>query len=222
MIIRSIPPITSTGRNRRQTSVPRNGLAYMSIGRYMSEMANNRRNENDHESWDISKYAKSDLNRKSNRKVTKPIRYDIDQKIDCITDMRDDYYPEGDFVISLRFTGIEFMSDVVTTFSDKLKRRSFLVPVFYKNSVKESFLLLTTVGDIFEYEVVNDISQCYIEECFMGHSKKGTTMNGEKEFCTNRLYRNEAYIPQLLHTYNSESMHVVIKDNCVLVTYQKK
>jgi hypothetical protein len=218
---RCIPPITSTGKNRRKTPVLLNGLAHMSLGRYMSEMAKNRKNGEDYESWSVTKYAKSEFNRKSNKKPISHFCSDSDRKIGCLINTFDDYNEEGDFAISLQFDGIEFLSDVVTTYSDEPAQCSFLLPVSTIRKEKESYLLLTTIGDIFEYEVVRNIQHCCIGDCFMGHSKKAMSKTGEKEFCPNRLFRGEAYIPELMTIYDSTSMHVVLKNNCVIVTYKK-
>ena len=68
MRIRSIPPVTSTGGNRGKTKVHLDGLAHMSMGRYMSEMAKKRDSEEADTSWDITKFSKSDFNRKSEKK----------------------------------------------------------------------------------------------------------------------------------------------------------
>jgi len=59
MGVRSIPPITSTGSNRRKISACFNGLAGMSIGRYIDK----KKSEEDDESWDITKHSKSDFNK---------------------------------------------------------------------------------------------------------------------------------------------------------------
>ncbi|MEI7980407.1 MAG: hypothetical protein WCI71_02055 [Bacteroidota bacterium] len=135
--------------------------------------------------------------------------------------MRENYNEKGDFAISLRFNGVEILSDDIATYGGEGSRCSFLVPVFFVNREKESYLMLTTVGDIFEFEIVRDIRYCCIGDCFLGYTKKGTSETGEKEFCPNRLFRDEAYIPDLLTTYDSLSMNVVVADSRVIVTYKK-
>ena len=195
MGVRSIPPITSTGSNRRKTSARFDGLAHMSIGRYMSEMAKNRKAEED-ESWNITKYSKSDFNRKSKKKIMTPIIYDTERKINCIIDMFDDYNEEGDFAITLQFSGFKFSSDTFNRVDNHNNTRCYFIPIGFQE--KEPYLYLTTIGDIFEYEVVS--YKRYVD----------------------RLFSNEVYIPKLLQTYDSLSMNVVLKDNCVIVTYKKK
>ena len=76
---RCIPPVTSTGRNRKRKPVLLHGLAHMSIGRYMSEMSHGIKKENDFESWNLTKHTKSDFNRKSKNRPTIPI-VDINEK----------------------------------------------------------------------------------------------------------------------------------------------
>ena len=136
-------------------------------------------------------------------------------------DLFEDYNEGGDFAIILQFNGIECLSDVFTTNTNELLQRSFLIPVSCRISEQGSYLLLTTTGDIFEYEVVRDIKLCCLGECFMGHTQKRITETGEKEFCPNRLFRDEAYIPKLLETYDSLTMHVELKDHRVIVTYKR-
>ena len=128
---RGIPPLTSTGKNRRKTPALLNGLAHMPLGRYMSEMAKIRKNEEDNESWSVAKYTKSDFTWKSKKETTKPFIYEPDRKITSSIDMVDDYNEDGDFAISLQFTGIEFLSDLVTTYSNESARHCFLIPVSY-------------------------------------------------------------------------------------------
>jgi len=218
MRIRSIPPITSTGKNRSIIPATLPGLAHMSIGRYMSERTKNRKEE-EYDSWDITKHAKSEFNRKSKNGISTSIIPIVERKIDCRIELIDDYNEEGDFAVVLKFNEIEFLSDNFTAYSNKSNQSSYFIPLFYNNN-NEYYLLLTTVGDIFEFEIVRDIDQCSIEDCFMGHAKKAISKTGEKEFCPNRLFRDEAYIPKLLEAYDSLSMNVVLKDNCVIVTYK--
>ena len=221
MKVRSIPPITSTGKNRRKTPALLQGLAHVSVGRYMFEMARSRKNEEGNEAWSVAKYARSEFNHKPEKKAKAPVHDDFEHRITCQAEMFEDYNADGDFAISLQFKGIEFSGTVVSTYADQHPRRCFMIPVSCKNIEKESYLLLTTIGDIFEYEVVRDVKQCCVGKCFMGHTEKRVTETGEKEFCPNRLFRDEAYIPKLLDAYDSLTMKVVIKDHCVIVTYKK-
>ncbi len=222
MKVRGIPPLTSTGRNRRATPAPLNGLAHMSLGRYMSEMARHQRKEEAAESWSVPKYSRPDVNRKHLKQKTVPVIYSIDHKITCIVKMHNDYNEEGDFAISLHFHGIKFASEIVSTCFDEARHRCFLIPVYYSDKAKESSLFLTTIGDIFEFEIVLDINDCCVSDCFLGHTKKAILKNGEKEFCFNRLFRDEAYIPELLQKYDPLSMNAIIKDSNVIVTYKRK
>jgi len=184
-------------------------------------MAKTGKNKEEDESWSISKYAKSEFNGKSKKKIAAPVAPDFSHQIACVVEMHEDHNPEGDFAITLQFQGISFPGDVVASHSNERTRRSYHIPVSYISSDKESFLLLTTIGDIFEYEVVRDIKQCCLGECLMEHIRKRTAETGEKEFCPNRLFRDEAYIPKLLEAYDSLTMQVELKNNRVIVTYKR-
>ncbi len=221
MRLRSIPPVTSTGSNRRKTSAPLQGLAHISLGRYMSDMKNRRKNEDD-DAWDITRFARSEFNRKPNRKMTVPLVSDTMQEFNDRVALFDDYNEEGDFAIQLQFSGIEFLSDAFTSCSIGSARKSYFIPVHFINNKKESYLLLTTAGDIFEYEVVRDINNCCTGNCFIGNSGKKISKPGEMEFCSNRLFRNEAYIPKILETHDWLTMNVVLTDTLIIVTYKKR
>jgi len=189
MKLRSIPPITSTGSNRK-TSARFDGLAHMSIGRYMSIK---RKSEEDDESWDITKYSKSDFNKKSIKKITTPIIYDTEQKIKSIIDMFYNYNDEGDFAIILEFSGFEFLSSKFNRIDGNNDTRSYFIPIYYKEKI--SRLYLTTTGDVFEYKINKTVDD--------------------------RLYGDNIYIPKLLQEYDSLSMTATLKNNWVIVTYKK-
>ena len=222
MNIRSIPPITSTGNNRRKTLAPLNGLAHMSLGRYLSEMNRIRQNDDDNESWSVRKFAKPQFNRKTHSTPTAKVLPGAVPKIYCKTARIERYNKAGDFALSLQFDGLEFLSDEVTVYPDAGLQNCFLVPVSCGVNLHESCLLLTTIGDIFEYEVLRDKDHCCIGECFMGFAKKTPSNPVQKEFCPNRLFRDEAYFPELLTNYDPSSMQVFVKNNQLTVTYKKK
>jgi hypothetical protein len=190
-----IPPITSTGSNRRRTPARLDGLAHVSIGRFMSEMERNRKTEDDNETWSVTKYARSDFNQKSKKEETTPYIYDTEQKINCITHTFDDYNEEGDFVITLEFSGFEFSGDTFNRIDFHNNTCCYFIPVRFQG--KEACLYLTTIGDIFEYEVV---------------SYKGSVT---------RFFSDEDFIPELLQTYDSSSMRVELAGNYIIITYKK-
>jgi hypothetical protein len=125
-----------------------------------------------------------------------PIIYVTERKINCIIDMFDDYNEEGDFAITLQFSGFEFSSDKFNRLDYHNNTRCYFISIGFQEKVP--YLYLTTIGDIFEYEIVS----------YKRH--------------VDRLFSDEVYIPKLLQTYDSLSMNVVLKDNCVIVTYKKK
>lgn len=53
MRLRAIPTITSTGNNRRKAPTSLNGLAHMSLGRFISEREKSRRHEEGYDTWDL-------------------------------------------------------------------------------------------------------------------------------------------------------------------------
>ena len=180
----SIPPITSTGKNRRKTAASFDGLAHISIGRYMSEKNRNIENE----SWDITKYSKSVFNQKSKNK-----NHNV-HKIKCVVDILDEYNDDDDFAIILTFSGFDFLS---SKFDKSYKNDcSFYTKVSYQEAT--AYLVLTTIGDIFEYEVISD-------------------MKSDKRF-----FNDEIYIPNLLCNHDPLSMNVEMKNSCLIVSYKRK
>ena len=190
MSVRSIPPITSTGSNRRKTSVLFDGLSHMSIGRNISIK---RKSDDEDECWDITKYLKSDFNKKSKKKIATPFIYNAEQKIKSIIDVFYDYNDEGDIAIILEFSGFEFLRSRFNRIAGKNDICSFYIPVSYQEKV--SRLYLTTNGDIFEYNI----------------NKSPDDL----------IYGEDIYIPELLQGYDSLSMTATLKNNWVIVTYKK-
>lgn len=186
---RSIPPITSTGTNRSNTTTRLNGLAHVSLGRYMAEIAKNRKAEDDQDSWTIPKYTKSGSNQK---KYHKPVKHNTVPNIKCMMKVIENYNEEGDVAVTLQFTGFEFTGDTFESIGNGT--RSFSIPVQYQQ--KPATLCVMTIGDIFEYEIVN--------------------YNG----MVKRICCDEIYIPELLQIYDSLSMRVALKENCIVVTYK--
>ena len=109
--------------------------------------------------------------------------------------MIDDYNEEGDFAISLNFNGLKFPGDKFRKIVQPDRYPGYFIPVNY--SGREVYLFITSVGDIFEYEVVNCKS------------------------CVERLFSNEIFVPKLLGTYDSQSMNVVLRNDCVIVTFKR-
>jgi hypothetical protein len=221
MRLRSIPPVTSTGSDRSKTTSPFRGLAHVSIGRYASDKVKRRKSEDEND-WDVSRFARSEFNRKSGGKIPAPVISDITRKINDSIAFVDDYNEKGDFAILLQLHGIALLGDTFTTCSTQSTRQNYFIPVHYNNKEVESYLLLSTAGDIFEYEIVRDINNCCTGNCFIGKAGKKISKPGEKEFCSNRLFRNEVFIPKLLEKFNWRTMEVVIKEGSIVVTYKKK
>lgn len=184
--IRSIPPITSTGSRVKNHSAPLSGLANISIGRYMSEMK--KRNEDNDQDFNIGKYSKSEFNKKTPEKSQSPCK-DLEIKpIVCDKTILKD----KELKIILEFSGFNFLQ---SSFRYLETTKSFFIPIEYKD---DSYLTLTTNGDIFEYEI------------------------NYKECNFNRYHRDEIYIPELLTIYDSSTMNTTIKDKNIIITYKKK
>lgn len=222
MRVRGIPPITSTGVNRRKSPARFDGLAHMSIGRYMSERARNIKEE-EHDSWNIEKFAKSAFNNKSEKKASKPAIYVAGPKINCSVSIIESY-KESDIAITLKFNDIVFLGDSQPLNSTGIQGTAFFIPVSINKSLEVLFLKLTTIGDIFEYEIVRDIKYCACsdENCFAHMNAKSGFESKEKKFCPNRIFCDEVFIPSLLEKYNPLSMRVLLKENTVVVTYKNK
>lgn len=194
-MVRSIPPITATGKERRKKPARLQGLGHMSLGRYLA----GRRGEGfgggtgfQGSSYDISQH---EVKKAKNRPRTTTLRYE--PKIECISDVIDDYNSEGDLGVVLEFKGLEFLSDTFT----KSKKYSgedscaYFAPVSFKN--KEARLMLSTMGDILESEVVPQ--------------RKGI----------NQIFNDEFYIPKLTKVYDPLSMGVMQKNGLTIVSYKQ-
>ncbi len=224
MRVRSIPPITSTGTNRRKSPARLDGLAHMSIGRYMSEMAKNRKADDEEgENWNIAKHTKNYFTPKPEKKIVKPVRFSTEQKTECVIKQHENYNSKGDFAITLLFSEIEFQNEIHASNTIKSAQRSYFIPLYSENNENGFFLLLTTTGDIFECEIVRDIKYCSCsdESCFVHAGKKTTSKPEVKELCPNRSFRDEVYIPSLLQDYDPLSMQVELTGGLVTITYKK-
>lgn len=167
--IRSIPPITSTGSRVRNTSAPLSGLANISIGRYMSEMK--KKNEKD-DNFDITKFSKSDFNKKTPSKSTSNIKYEKSEPINCDKTI----IKEKELKVTLEFSGFNFLQE---KFKYLEATESFFIPVDYK---EDSYLTLTTNGDIIEFEIIYkeyNFNRSYRDEIYIPELVKiyKSTMN---------------------------------------------
>ena len=144
-VLRSIPPITSTGR-KVNPNAKLSGLAHMSIGRYMSE----RKLEKEDGDWDITKHSKSIFN----KKIVKDTPKIILEPINC-----DKIVKKGnDLIITLDFKGIKLSFD----------NNSILVN--YNGIVSD--LILTTSGDIFEISIENKTNKYFQDEIYIPELSK--------------------------------------------------
>ena len=184
--IRSIPPITSTANKVRNPNARLAGLANISIGRYMSEMKK-QEDKDSNDEFDISKFSKSDFNKKTTVKTeTKNPIYEF-EPVDCNKTI----IKEDDLTIILEFSGIKFSHN---KFKFLETTNTFFITVDYTE--KGSYLTITIIEDIFEFSVFY------------------------KEFGTNRVYRDELYIPELLNKYKEKSMNMKIEDNKIIIEYR--
>ena len=190
MRVRSIPPITSTGSNRRKEPARLDGLAHMSIGRYMSAK---RKSEEDNDSWDISKYSKSDFNNRTRRNPAKP-SVNKPEEIKSVTDILHNYNEEGDLAIIIEFNGFEFLSSTFDKTALNPDTFHYYIPVNFNK--KMSSLYLASTGGYFEYKINKAADDC--------------------------LFGDRIYIPELMQEYDSLSMTPTLKNNWVIVTYKKK
>ena len=99
---------------------------------------------------------------------------------------------ENQLVINLNFTGIKYL---MPSFNFIESTSSYFITVDYKEP--GSYLTLTTYGDIFEYIIIY------------------------KELGFSSSYRDEIYIPELLKIYDPLTMKAILKDNKIIVTYEK-
>jgi hypothetical protein len=99
---------------------------------------------------------------------------------------------EDDLSIILEFSGIKFSQ---SKFKFLEATNTFFITVDYKE--KGSYLTLSTIEDIFEFNVFY------------------------REFDTDRIYRDELYIPELLNKYKDRTMNMKIEgDNKIIIEYR--
>lgn len=192
-MVRSIPPITATGSERRKKPARLQGLGHMSLGRYLAE----RRGEGfgggtgfQGSSYDISQHV---VKKAKNKPRTTTIRYE--PKIECISDVIEGYNSDGDLGIILEFKGLNFLNE---DFTKKLSGKNECVyhsPVSFRN--KEALLILSTAGNVLEYEVLPQ--------------RRGA----------NQLFSDKAHVPKLTEAYDPLSMEVLQKNGLIIVNYKK-
>lgn len=191
--LRSIPPITSTGNKRRKDPARLDGLAHMSLGRYIAERRGSSFSTGniERDSWDISKH----IYKKPERKPTRTIRYE--PKIECITDVIEDFNSDGDLGVILQFRGLEFLSDTFTKSKRDYGSNSCVYYASVNYKWNKADLILSTKENIFESKV---------------QLQKGG----------NQLFSDESYIPKIMETYNPLSMEVIQKNGLIIISYKRK
>ena len=157
--IRSIPPITSTGgRKVKNPSAPLSGLANISLGRYMSERKKLQEKDND-DTWDITKYSKSDFNKKNKKNNTKPMIND--KPVSCTKTV----LKENILTVTLEFENIKFLQ---TNFQFINATKSYFIPIEYKK--EDSYLTLSLSGDILEFNVIYNefgTNRSFVDEIYI-------------------------------------------------------
>jgi hypothetical protein len=189
-MVKSIPPITATGKERRKKPARLQGLGHMSLGRYLAE----RRGEGfgggmgnmQGSSYDISQHIV-----KQAKSKPKPATVRYESEIGCIPDIIEGYPSDEHLGVILEFKGLHFLSDTFTE-----HKGVYFTPVSFKN--KEARLMLSTMGDILESEVVPQ----------------------RKEI--NQIFSDETHIPKLTETYDPSSMEVVRKNGLIIISYKKQ
>ena len=151
--MRGIPPITSTGTNRK-SSARLDGLAHMSLGRYMSEK---RRSDEADDSWNIKKHSKSEFNKQTQKRAVIPVVYKED-RITSMTDIFHDYNNEGDLAIIIEFKGFEFLGSTFDKIAGNREPLGYHIPINYKELMTS--LYLTSTDGIFEYKICKTADDC--------------------------------------------------------------
>lgn len=196
-MVSSIPPITSLGSNRRKKPARLQGLAHKSLGRYMAEKREKQGfgggtgSMDGSEAFDASKH----FAKKTKNKPKQPtVKYE--PKIECISDVIEDYNNDGCMCVVLDFKGIKFLNDTFTkSKNDSIEDKCvYFTPVSFQN--KEAQLMLSTEGDILNSEVVS------------------------KTNSPSPLFLDEIYIPKLTKTHAPQSMEVKQKNGLTIITYQ--
>ncbi|MBU4501914.1 MAG: hypothetical protein KKA79_04925, partial [Nanoarchaeota archaeon] len=134
--------------------------------------------------------------KKPKKKPIKTICYE--PKIECDKDVIEDSNSDGDLETILQFRGLSFLSNTFTKSRKDYGKDScvYSAPVSHKG--KKAYLILSTIGDILESEVVPQ--------------KKGA----------NQLFSDETYIPKLTENYDPLSMEVIQKNGLTLINYKRK
>ncbi len=118
-------------------------------------------------------------------------------KIECISDIVEDYNGDGDLGVILQFRGFGFLGESFTKSRNDYGQNTCIYYICVRYGNKEAFLILSTIGDILESEVVPQ--------------KKGV----------NQLFSDEIHIPELTAVYDPSSMGVVQRNGLILVSYKQ-
>jgi len=192
--LRSIPPITSTG-GKRNPNARFPGLAQISLGRYLTERRDGIGSFGNSEPLTSSEKRYTVYKPKKQMKKAQyqpPIEYDLEKM---------EY---GEYLLLiLTFIGqLSFTGNFTRSGKDYKEVYGQYAPVYYTSvqygsEGKEGFLILSTIGDVLESEVVPQ--------------KKGI----------NRLFYDEKIIPELNGSYNPLSMVARVNNGIVTLNYSR-
>lgn len=144
-------------------------------------------------SWDISKH----VYKKPKRIHPATTIIPDEPKIERISDISVDYNSDGDLGVILEFKGLNFLEGTFTKNGnyDGQNGHVYSTPVSYRN--KKAFLLLSTIGDILESEVVPQ--------------KEGI----------DQLFSDEIHIPELTSVYDASSMGAALTNGIIVISYKR-
>ena len=182
--IRSIPPRTTLDAVREQER----GTGRIGFG--AGSLGNSEPNPGE---FDIKRHI---FKKPTGEKSINPLVIPENQRIMWQVEIIEDYNNAGDLGLIVQFSGISFMSTFVFERSRHnygSDSRVFYAPVEYKNG--QAFLILSTLGDIFESQVVSRMKDVH------------------------PFFREEIYYPPLLTFYDPTSMRISYNNGLIIVSY---
>ena len=196
--MRSIPPKTSTGLKKIKCPRLSNGLNLSLLGEdtlirreELGREVSKVKESSTRGPWNISEHIYKKVERKSRKVVYHH------KSIECIADIIENYNDRGDLGAILEFHGISFLNDDFIRSKKNYGENTCVYYTLISYRGKNVFLILSTIEDILEYEIVP--------------KKKGL----------DKIFSDKVCIPELIKIYNPRSMEVTQKNMFVLVNYKK-
>lgn len=183
---------SSIPRNRPKRTIANIGGICLSVDSNGNEERVRKQSTAQSSSWSVNTFKAQKPKKRLNYI---PVTYSRD--IGCIPDIIEDSDRDGTLMATLEFTGFYFTDNFVKSARDYGENTCvYYVSINY--GVKKAFLILATLENVLELEVVP--------------KKKGIDV----------LWSYKVDIPQLMKTHNPSSMGVSKRNNVVAITWRKE